>query len=49
MLDGGDADEAPEIKFERVDNGLLVLRGGEVLARYVFGDERTTRPFLMVM
>ena len=35
----------PEIRFQATDDGLLILRGDEPLARYVYGDERTTRPF----
>jgi hypothetical protein len=36
---------APEIHFEKIGDGLLIRRGDEPLARYVYGDQRTTRPF----
>ncbi len=40
-----EAGEPPQIYFRTLDDGLVVMRGEEKLARYVFGDERTTRPF----
>jgi hypothetical protein len=42
---GNEPETAPEIRFEKLDDGLRITRGDEPLARYIFGDHRTTRPF----
>ena len=44
-LTAAEHEAAPEIRFQKLDDGLRITRGEEPLARYIFGDHRTTRPF----
>ena len=39
------AEEAPRVAFERLPAGVEITIGGHPVARYVFGNDQTTRPF----
>jgi hypothetical protein len=39
------AGDAPPVAFEREPDGIRITIGGRSFARYIFGNDRTTRPF----